>query len=78
MSCPAEHFITADDYLVLERQAESKSEYLNGCIYAMSGASRNHNRITINLGALLHTQLRGKPCEPFVNDMRVKVSPTGL
>ncbi|MCB1822627.1 MAG: Uma2 family endonuclease [Candidatus Competibacteraceae bacterium] len=78
MSRPAEQFITAADYLALERQAESKSEYLNGCIYTMSGASRNHNRITINLGAMLHTQLRGKSCEPFVNDMRVKVSPTGL
>jgi Uma2 family endonuclease len=78
MSRPAEHFITAANYLALERQAETKSEYFNGGIYAMSGASRNHNRITINLGAMLHTRLRGKPCEPFVNDMRVKVSPTGL
>ncbi|MCP5195609.1 MAG: Uma2 family endonuclease [Gammaproteobacteria bacterium] len=78
MSRPAEQFITAADYLALERQADRKSEYLNGCIYAMSDASRNHNRITINLGAMLHTQLRGKSCEPFVNDMRVKVSPTGL
>ena len=78
MSRPAEQFITAADYLALERQAETKSEYLNGHIYAMSGASRSHNRITINLGAMLHSRLRGKPCEPFVNDMRVKVSPTGL
>ncbi len=54
MSRPTEHFITPADYLALERQAETKSEYLNGDIYAMSGASRNHNRITINLGAMLH------------------------
>ncbi len=67
MSRPAEHFITAADYLALERQAETKSEYFNGGIYAMSGASRNHNRITINLGAMLHARLRGKSCEPFVN-----------
>lgn len=78
MSRPAEQFITAADYLAMERQAETKSEYLNGRIYAMSGASRNHNRITLNLGAMLRTQLRGYPCEPFVNDLRVKVSPTGL
>ncbi len=78
MSRPAEQFITAADYLALERQAETKSEYWNGGIYAMSGASRNHNRITINLGAMLHTRLRGKPCEPFVSDMRVKVDPSGL
>ena len=78
MSQPAEHFITVADYLALERQAETKSEYLNGYIYAISGASRNYNRITLSLGAMLHSRLRGKPCEPFVNDMRVKVSPTGL
>jgi len=78
MSRPAEQFITAADYLALERQAATKSEYLNGQIYAMSGASRSHNRITVNLTATLHSQLRSKPCEPFSGDMRVKVSPTGL
>ena len=78
MSRPAEQFITPADYLALERQAETKSEYLNGHIYAMSGASRSHNRITINLARRLGNQLSGSPCEPFVNDMRVKVNPTGL
>lgn len=78
MSRPAEQFITAADYLALERQAATKSEYLNGQIYAMSGASRNHNRITVNLTRRLGNQLSGKPCEPFSGDMRVKVSPTGL
>lgn len=78
MSRPAEQFITPADYLALERKAETKSEYLNGHIYAMSGASRNHNRITINLAAMLHSRLKGKPCEPFSGDMRVKISPTGL
>ena len=78
MSRPAEQFVTAADYLALERQAETKSEYLNGQIYAMSGASRSHNRITVNLTRRLGNQLSGKPCEPFANDMRVKVSPTGL
>jgi Uma2 family endonuclease len=79
MSRPAEQFfIAAADYLTLERQAETKSEYLNGCIYTMSGASRNHNVITVNLARRLGNQLSGRPCQPFVADMRVKVSPTGL
>ncbi|MDG4551781.1 MAG: Uma2 family endonuclease [Candidatus Contendobacter sp.] len=78
MSQLAEQFITAADYLALERQAETKSEYLNGRIYAMSGASRNHNRITVNLTSALHSRLKRKPCEPFSGDMRIKVSPTGL
>ncbi len=78
MSRPAEQFITAADYLAMERQSPSKSEYLNGRIYAMSGASRNHNRITFNLARRIGNQLDGKPCQGYVSDMRVKVSPTGL
>jgi Uma2 family endonuclease len=78
MSRPAEQFITAADYLALERRAETKSEYLNGHIYAMSGASRSHNRITFNLARRIGNQLAGSRCEGYVNDMRVKVSPTGL
>ena len=78
MSQLAEQFITAADYLALERQAATKSEYLNGRIYAMSGASRNHNSITFNLARRIGNQLDKKPCRGYVNDMRVKVSPTGL
>lgn len=78
MSQLAEHFITAADYLAMERQAEIKSEYLNGYIYAMSGASLKHNRIVAGLATVLGAQLRRKPCEPFFGDMRVKVSPTSL
>ena len=74
----AEQFITAADYLALERQAETKSEYLNGRIYAMAGASRNHNRITFNLARRIGNQLGGRRCEGYANDMRVKVNPTGL
>ncbi len=74
----AESLITPADYLARERRSEVRSEYLNGRVYAMSGASREHNRITINLSAMLHSRLKGKPCEPFSGDLRVKVSPTGL
>lgn len=78
MSRSAEQFITAAEYLALERQAETKSEYWNGNIYAMSGASLKHNRIVAGLATTLGAQLRRKSCEPFFGDMRVKVSPTGL
>jgi Uma2 family endonuclease len=70
--------LTPADYLARERRAEHKSEYLDGQVYAMVGASRSHNRIVINLARELSTQLRGRACEVFISDMRVKVSPTGL
>ena len=69
--------LSPQEYLALERAAEYKSEYLGGQIYAMTGASRQHNRITVNLTRELGTQLRGRPCEPFAGDMRVKVGPAG-
>lgn len=69
--------LSSEEYLVRERAAEYRSEYLAGEVRAMTGASRKHNRIAMNLGALLHGQLRGGPCEPFMSDMRVKVERTG-
>jgi Uma2 family endonuclease len=69
---------TPEQYLALERKAEVKSEYINGWIYAMAGASREHNLISANILAELHVQLRSRPCETYSSDMRVKVSATRL
>jgi len=78
MSLPARQLITPGLYLEQERSATLRSEYCNGYIYAMSGASLTHNRITASLAVVLGTQLRHKSCEPFFGDMRVKVNATGL
>ena len=65
--------VTPEEYLSRERAAALKSEYVNGQIIAMSGASRRHNLITLNVGAALNAQLAERPCEVYVSDMRVKV-----
>ncbi len=65
--------ISPEAYLAGERMATRRHEYLNGVVYAMAGASAGHNRITANLGAELRLQLRGKPCEAFTSDMRVRI-----
>lgn len=70
--------ISPEEYLALERHSEERSEYLNGEIFAMTGASRRHNRITLNLAIALDPLLRDKGCEVYASDMRVKVSATGL
>lgn len=54
---------TLEQYLAVERHSE---------------ASREHNLLVANLLAGLHSQLRGKTCEAYANEMRVKVSATGL
>jgi Uma2 family endonuclease len=78
MSSLAQPRCTPEHYLALERQARHRSEYVNGSILAMAGASRQHNLITGNVFGELRAQLRGRPCEAYINDMRVKVSATGL
>lgn len=78
MSSHAAARITAEEYLVLERQASYKSEYFQGEIFAMAGASRRHNLISLNIGAELRAQLKQRPCEVYTSDMRVKIPRTGL
>lgn len=70
--------LTAEDYLTIERSAEFKSEYFDGEIFAMSGASEPHNIIVTNTVVELGNQLKKRPCKLYANDMRVKISPTGL
>jgi Uma2 family endonuclease len=72
------HRISVDEYLALERRSATKNEYLNGEIFAMTGASRRHNRMVLNLGIILDGQLRGRGCEIFTNDMRVRVPAANL
>lgn len=78
MSVPAERLLTEQQYLDQERQAEGKSAFYRGQVYAMSGASRAHNLIALNVGAELRTRLRKRPCEVYVGDMKIKVNPSGL
>src|SRR5712692_636457 len=78
MSQQIKPFISPQEYLRLERQSEYKSEYLNGEIFPMTGASRKHNLVTTNISSSLHRQLKGRPCEVYAVDMRVKVRATGL
>ena len=78
MSSQANKRYTAEEYLALERQAECKSEYYAGDIFAMAGASRWHNLIVTNVVRELSLQLKERPCTTYPSDMRIKISPTGL
>ena len=69
---------TPEQYLALERKADFKSEFCNGFIVAMSGATRFHNLAAGNLFREISGQLKGGPCEAYIADMRVRVTRTGL
>lgn len=66
------------EYLALERAAQQKHEYFNGEIFALAGASERHNLIVVNLVAAIHAQLKGTACKVYSNDLRLKVTATGL
>lgn len=78
MSVQRKPYLTPQDYLALERQAQTKSEYFQGEVFALAGASKSHTAIVPNLSYLLVGQLKGRPCAVHTSDMRVKVSSTGL
>ena len=66
------------EYLELERKAEHKSEYYRGEIFAMAGASPNHNRIMANLSGEIYMALKGRYCQNFSSDMRLHIPQNGL
>src|SRR5579859_2750048 len=68
-----QRYVTPEEYLKRERDAETKSEYHDGVIVAMAGASPEHNVITLNIGSELRAKLRGSGCIAFASDLRVRV-----
>ena len=74
MSAVPKPIYSADQYLALEEGAEYRSQFYFGEIFAMAGASRRHNVIAGNLFSSAHGQLKGRRCEAYQNDMRLKVN----
>jgi phenylacetic acid degradation protein/carnitine operon protein CaiE len=69
---------TVDEYFAVEEMATSRHEYYKGDIFAMAGASPDHNRIVFNLTLLLGTKLKDSSCEIFPADQRVCVEANSL
>src|ERR1044071_6201487 len=78
MSLQARRRFTPEEYLDLERKSDYKSEYSQGEIFAMGGASPRHVLIVTNVVSELRSQLKRRPCTVYSTDLRVRVSPTGL
>ena len=70
--------LSPEEYLALERQSAGKHEYLEGEVFAMSGATRRHNLIALHTAAALLSQLHDRPCEVYIGDMRIRIDATGL
>jgi Uma2 family endonuclease len=70
-------FVSPEEYLRQEREAEERHEYDSGRIYAMAGESPNHSRICINAAGETRSRLKGKTCEAFSSNMKVCINAAG-
>lgn len=66
--------LTWEEYEAAEGASDERYEFLAGRMYAMAGATDNHNRIALNIASALHRLLEGKKCEPFMSDMKLKIA----
>ena len=65
--------VSVDDYLAGERVSKKKHEYAGGYVYAMAGARNVHNTIAGAFFGSMYGKLRGRPCQPFNSDTKVRI-----
>ena len=65
--------LSVEEYLELDQGATAKHEYVGGEIHAMVGASRRHNRISLNIVRKLADAAEGGPCRVYISDMKLQV-----
>ena len=78
MSALANPRYTPEQYLEIERNADYKSEYLSGEMFAMAGSTEQHALITWNISGELRSLFKGRPCKAYSPDLRVQVTGSGL
>lgn len=71
-------YVTPEEYLARERKADTRSEYLNGQIFAMAGGTPEHALLALNLAAELRQALKESPCRVYSSDLRLGVATSGL
>lgn len=71
MQAATKTYYSPEEYLVLEIQAEQKSEYLDGQIIPMAGGKPNHNKIALNFSSTLNFALKGTSYDIFISDLRL-------
>jgi Uma2 family endonuclease len=66
--------ISIEDYLAYEKDGQIRHEYVDGYIYAMTGASATHNRIALNCASGLLERAGDQGCEVFISDMKLSIT----
>lgn len=73
VALPDRQLMSAEEYLTWEPTQEERYEYWDGEVVAMTGQSRNHNRISGNFFRILDDALVDRPWEPYIADVKVQV-----
>jgi len=66
------YYYTLEQYLEIEREADERSEFIDGEIYAMAGESDKHGDISLNLAGIFFNELRGSKCRARTKDTKVR------
>ncbi|ABA19997.1 Protein of unknown function DUF820 [Trichormus variabilis ATCC 29413] len=75
VALPDSIFMSAEEYLIWESTQELRYEYWDGEVVAMTGGTRNHNRVSLNFSILLDDALADRSCEVYIVDVKVQVEP---
>jgi Uma2 family endonuclease len=68
--------LSPEEYLAFERSSEQRHEFADGEIFAMSGGTREHSLVAVNIAGELRLALLDRPCEVHASDMRIKIQAT--
>ena len=71
-----ELYVSVEDYLASEERSSIRREYVDGRLFAMTGATLKHNLLSGNLFSLLHARVKGGPCRVFMKGAKVRVEAT--
>ena len=68
--------VSVADYLAMERHSDTRHEYVDGEVIAIAGESLEHNNIAGNILVEFRIAFRDRPCNAYMKNVRVRVSPT--
>ncbi|MEA5567167.1 Uma2 family endonuclease [Anabaena sp. UHCC 0399] len=75
VALPDNILMSAEEYLIWELTQEQRYEYWDGEVVAMTGGTRNHNRVSLNFSKILDDALADRACEVYIVDVKVQVEP---
>jgi len=58
----------------MEMHSDVRHEYVDGYVFAMTGASRKHNQISVNLVSIFHQYIKNTPCRVYMSDVKLKIA----